>query len=144
MAYSHILFEQDDAVIAVGTVNRPDKVNALSMNVVTELNEAFERIARDRNLRAGIVTGAGEKAFVAGADINELAVLSAYEARDCALRGQAAWRTLETAGQANVAPIQGHPLRGGPGVAPGCPGRFPRGKGKRGATRGKARGQPRF
>ena len=124
MAYSHILFAADDAGIALVTVNRPDKLNALSMNVVTELNDAFQRIARDTSLRAGIVTGAGEKAFVAGADINELAVLSPYEARVCALRGQAAWRTLETAGKPTVAAINGYALGGGLELAMACTVRF--------------------
>ena len=124
MPYSHILFEADDAGVALVTVNRPDKLNALSTNVVAELNDAFERLARDASLRAGIVTGAGEKAFVAGADINELAVLSAYEARDYALRGQAAWRTLETAGKPTVAAINGFALGGGLELAMACTVRF--------------------
>ena len=77
--YSHILFEADDTGIAQITVNRPDKLNALSGAVVVELRNAFERVANDAAVRAAIVTGAGEKAFVAGADFNELAVLSAVE-----------------------------------------------------------------
>ena len=70
--------------IARITVNRPEKLNALSGAVVAELKHAFERLAAEPAIRAAIVTGAGEKAFVAGADINELAVLSPLEAREYA------------------------------------------------------------
>ena len=87
--YQHILFEVDEQGIALVTVNRPEKLNALSGAVVLELKDAFERIAGDGAVRAAIVTGAGEKAFVAGADISELAALSPVEARDYAARGQA-------------------------------------------------------
>src|SRR5947208_3406178 len=130
--YNHILFEADESGIAQITVNRPDKLNALSGAVVVELRNAFERVADYAAVRAGIVTGAGEKAFVAGADINELAVLSAYEARDCALRGQAAWRTLETAGKPTVAAINGYALGGGLELAMACTVRFASEKAKLG------------
>src|SRR5258706_6583621 len=73
MSYRHILFEADDKGIARITVNRPDKRNALSSELVEELRHAFEYGARERSVRALIVTGSGEKAFVAGAAINELA-----------------------------------------------------------------------
>src|SRR5215469_9629589 len=99
MSYRHILFEVNPAGVAVVTVNRPDKLNALSSEVVAELRAAFEWFAAEPGIRAAIITGAGEKAFVAGADINELAALSAAEAREYARRGQAAFRTLETAGK---------------------------------------------
>jgi len=96
--YNHILFEADADGVVTLTVNRPEKRNALSGAVVAELKDAFERLATDTAIRAAIVTGAGEKAFVAGADINELAVLSPVEARAYALRGQQAFRLLETCG----------------------------------------------
>src|SRR5436305_280702 len=99
MMYSHILFEADDKGIARITVNRPEKLNALSGAVIAELKHAFERLAAEPALRAAIVTGAGEKAFVAGADINELAVLSPLEARKYAIRGQQTFRLLETCGK---------------------------------------------
>src|SRR5215472_15067091 len=76
MPYSHILFDVDDAGIALITVNRPQKLNALSGEVVGELGDAFERVAGHSAIRAAILTGAGEKAFVAGADINELAAMA--------------------------------------------------------------------
>jgi enoyl-CoA hydratase len=124
MSYSHILFEADDAGIALVTINRPDKLNALSGAVVAELREAFEQIARDAYIRGAILTGAGEKAFVAGADINELARLSAFEAREFALRGQHAFRMLETMPKPSVAAINGFALGGGLELAMACTVRF--------------------
>jgi enoyl-CoA hydratase len=124
MSYSHILLEVDDAGIALVTVNRPDKLNALSGAVVVELKSAFESIAGDPRIRAAIVTGAGEKAFVAGADINELAALSAFEAREYARRGQQTFRALETAGKPSVAAVNGFALGGGLELAMACTVRF--------------------
>lgn len=124
MSYSHILFEADEAGIALVTVNRPDKLNALSGAVVGELQDAFERIGRERAIRAAILTGAGEKAFVAGADINELAVLSAVEAREYAVRGQQTLRMLETSAKPSVAAVNGYALGGGLELAMACTVRF--------------------
>src|SRR5215472_9585183 len=124
MPFSHIVFEADDAGIALVTINRPDKLNALSGAVVTELREAFEQISRDAYIRGAILTGAGEKAFVAGADINELARLSAFEAREFALRGQQTFRMLETMPKPSVAAINGFALGGGLELAMCCTVRF--------------------
>ncbi len=85
--YNHVLFELGADGVALVTINRPEKLNALSAAVVLELQDAFERIAGDTAVRAAIITGAGDKAFVAGADIAELAALSAVEAREYGLRG---------------------------------------------------------
>jgi enoyl-CoA hydratase len=124
MPYHHILFETDEAGIALVTVNRPDKLNALSGAVVMELRDAFERIAREPSVRAAIVTGAGEKAFVAGADIQELAALSPVEARQFAFRGQQAFRLLETSAKPSVAAVNGYALGGGLELAMACTVRF--------------------
>ncbi len=105
MSYGHILFEVDELSIALITVNRPDKLNALSGAVVEELKDAFERVEADASIRAAILTGAGEKAFVAGADINELAVLSPIQALAYARRGQQAFRCLETMRKPSVAAV---------------------------------------
>src|ERR1044071_4261804 len=113
MGYTHLLFEVDDSGVALITVNRPQKLNALSREVVAELDDAFSRLASDAAIRACIVTGAGEKAFVAGADINELAALCAQEAQQLSLRGQAAFRRLETCGKPSVAAVNGFALGGG-------------------------------
>jgi enoyl-CoA hydratase len=122
--YSHILFEADADGVALLTVNRPEKRNALSGAVVAELKDAFERTAADSAIRALIVTGAGEKAFVAGADINELAVLSPVEMRAYAVRGQQAFRLLETCGKPTVAAVNGFALGGGLELAMACTVRF--------------------
>ena len=124
MSYSHILFHVEEPGIALLTVNRPEKLNALSGAVVGELSDAFGRVANDSAIRAVIVTGAGEKAFVAGADIRELAELSPYDARLFAMRGQAAFRQLETCGKPSVAAVNGFALGGGLELAMACTVRF--------------------
>jgi enoyl-CoA hydratase len=113
VSYRHILFEVDELGIALITVNRPEKLNALSGALVAELRDAFERVAREVSMRAAIITGAGEKAFVAGADIQELAALSAFAAREYSLRGQQTFRFLETLPKPTVAAINGFALGGG-------------------------------
>lgn len=124
MSYSHILFEAGEDRVALVTVNRPEKLNALSGAVILELRDAFERIAGEPEIRAAIVTGAGEKAFVAGADIQELDRLSAPEARAFALRGQQVFRLLETSGKPSVAAVNGFALGGGLELAMACTVRF--------------------
>lgn len=124
MSYSHLLFEADERGIALVTINRPDKLNALSGEVIAELHEAVEQIARDAYVRGVILTGSGEKAFVAGADIKELSRFSAFEAREFALRGQRTFRLLETMPKPSVAAINGYALGGGLELAMACTVRF--------------------
>src|SRR5215475_12272652 len=124
MSYRHILFAVGDGGIAEVTINRPDKRNALSSEVVEELRHAFEHCASERSIRAIIVTGSGEKAFVAGADINELAAFSAVALREHSLRGQSSFRILEQCGKPSVAAINGYALGGGLELALACTVRF--------------------
>ncbi len=124
MSYSHILFDADEQGIALITVNRPDKLNALSGALVRELKDAFDRLEGDSSIRAVIITGAGEKSFVAGADINELAALSAMEACAYAVRGQRTFRLLETLAKPSVAAVNGFALGGGLELAMACTVRF--------------------
>jgi enoyl-CoA hydratase len=124
MQYEHVLFEADAAGIAVVTINRPDKLNALSGAVISELRDTFERIQKDPAIGAAILTGAGEKAFVAGADIKELAALSPVEMRAAARRGQRTFRLLETSSKPSVAAINGYALGGGLELAMACTVRF--------------------
>lgn len=123
MRYEQVLFEAE-AGIALVTVNRPDKLNALSGAVIAELQDAFEHIEKDPSIHAAILTGAGPKAFVAGADIHELAALSPAEARTYARRGQQAFRLLETSSKPSVAAINGYALGGGLELAMACSVRF--------------------
>jgi len=120
MPYRHLLLETDESGIALLTVNRPEKRNALSAEVIAELDDAFDRTGADAAIRGLILTGAGEKAFVAGADIQELASLSAIQAREYARRGQAAFRKLETLGKPSVAAVNGYALGGGMELAMAC------------------------
>jgi len=124
MMYSHLLFETGERGIAEITVNRPEKLNALSSTVIAELGDAFDRVAGDAAIRGLILTGAGEKAFVAGADINELAALSAYEMSVHAARGQQVFRKLETCRKPSVAAVNGFALGGGLELAMACTVRF--------------------
>ena len=124
MQYENVLIETDTAGIALVTVNRPDKLNALSAAVIAELRDVFEHIRKDPAIRAAILTGAGEKAFVAGADIRELAALSPMEMRDSAKRGQETFRLLETSSKPSVAAINGFALGGGLELAMACTVRF--------------------
>jgi len=124
MSYAHILFEVDELGVALITANRPAKLNALAGEVIGELGDAFGRVVEDRSIRGLILTGAGEKAFIAGADINDLAALPAFEAREFALRGQAVFRLLETCGKPSVAAVNGFALGGGLELAMACTVRF--------------------
>jgi enoyl-CoA hydratase len=124
MSYSNILFQVEESGIALLTINRPEKLNALSGAVIGELADAFGRVASDPAIRAVVLTGAGEKSFVAGADIRELAEFLPHEARAFALRGQAAFRQLETCGKPSVAAVNGFALGGGLELAMACTVRF--------------------
>ena len=120
VSFKHILFTVDEAGVALVTINRPEKRNALSRAVVAELGAAFDRVAEDAAIRAAIVTGAGDAAFVAGADIGELAALPAMELRQFLLDGQRMVRRLETAGKPSVAAVNGFALGGGLELAMGA------------------------
>jgi enoyl-CoA hydratase len=119
MSYETLLFEIR-AGIAYVTVNRPQKLNALNQRVIEELTDCFERIAEAAEARGVILTGAGEKAFVAGADISELATLTPVEARETALRGQALMNRVENLGKPVVAAVNGFALGGGCELAMAC------------------------
>lgn len=124
MSYGNILFDVDGDGIALITVSRPSKRNALNRDTIGEFDDAFGRVAADKGIRGLILTGAGEKAFVAGADINELAVMSPVESQAYAARGQAVLRRLETMGKPSVAAVNGFALGGGLEVAMACTVRF--------------------
>lgn len=120
MSFRHILFKPDAEGITVLTISRPAKLNALSGDVLGELEEAVGQFETDASLRALIVTGAGGKAFVAGGDITELTALTPAEAEAYALRGQRLFRRLEMAGKPSIAAINGYALGGGLELALAC------------------------
>lgn len=119
MPYDLLRFEVSEGIATV-TVNRPDKLNALNAAVMRELDEAFAETEAAPGIRGLIVTGAGEKAFVAGADIRELAALSAVEAESMARFGQRVFRRLETMPKPSVAAVNGFALGGGMELAMAC------------------------
>lgn len=119
MSYETLLYEIR-AGIAYVTVNRPQKLNALNHKAIQELSDCFEQIGRTREAGAVILTGAGEKAFVAGADINELASLTPTEARETALQGQELMNRVEHLGKPVVAAVNGFALGGGCELAMAC------------------------
>ncbi|MBT9331943.1 enoyl-CoA hydratase-related protein [Paracidobacterium acidisoli] len=112
MTYENILLEIRDS-IAVITLNRPKVLNALNRATLAELDAVLDEVAANEAVRVALLTGAGEKAFAAGADIQELAVLSALEGQQLAARGQRIFAKLETLGKPVIACINGFALGGG-------------------------------
>jgi enoyl-CoA hydratase/carnithine racemase len=119
MSYETLLYEIRSGVAYV-TVNRPQKLNALNQKAIQELTDCFETIAAAAETLGVVLTGAGEKAFVAGADINELAALTPAEARETALRGQGLMNKIENLGKPVVAAVNGLALGGGCELAMAC------------------------
>lgn len=115
-----LLFEVDDDGIAVITINRPDKLNALNIDVMNDLEDAFEAVRSDDAVRGVILTGAGERSFVAGADIAQFKDLDALEGHRFALRGQAIFNLIEETPKAVIAAINGFALGGGSELALAC------------------------
>ncbi len=123
MAYETLLYEAADGV-AVVTVNRPDKLNALNATVISELHAVFGEIRRDDAIRAAILTGAGEKAFAAGADIVELAEASGPELERLSERGQSMMWNIENLGKPVIAAVNGFALGAGCELAMCCTFRY--------------------
>jgi enoyl-CoA hydratase len=120
MSFQFLSVEPDADGIVLMTINRPEKRNALNHAVVDELGEAFRVATQDRSVKALVLTGAGDKAFIAGADIGELASLGAVEAERLSRRGQEVFRALETLRKPSVAAINGYALGGGLELAMSC------------------------
>jgi enoyl-CoA hydratase len=119
MAFEHLLLERDGAV-AIVTVNRPSVLNALNTRTLDELRRVMLDLGHDEGVRVVILTGAGEKAFVAGADINELAAQTPTGGREAALAGQHVFDVIENLGKPVIAAINGFALGGGCELAMAC------------------------
>jgi enoyl-CoA hydratase len=119
MAFEHLLIDRDGAV-AIVTINRPGVLNALSTQTLDELRRAILELKYDDTVRAVVLTGSGEKAFIAGADINELAVQTPTTGREHALAGQHVLDLIEHMGKPVIAAINGYALGGGCELAMAC------------------------
>ena len=119
MTFLNLLVERDGGV-AIVTVNRPKVLNALNSQTLDELRRAILELKRDDSVRAVILTGAGEKSFVAGADINELATQTPVSGREHAMSGQHIFDLIEHMGKPVIAAINGFALGGGCELAMAC------------------------
>lgn len=118
-SYQNLRLEKRDA-IAIVTVNRPEKLNALDDRTMEELEAAFTSLGSDPEARGVILTGAGEKAFVAGADVSELATQSPVDGKERSIRGQRILDRIESLGKPVVAAVNGFALGGGCELAMAC------------------------
>lgn len=117
--YKNLLFVTE-AGIGLITLNRPMALNALNSELLKELDDLLDEIARDENVKAVIVTGGGDKAFVAGADIGEMQSLSAMDGREFSKFGQQVFDKLENMPQPVIAAVNGFALGGGCELAMAC------------------------
>ena len=114
-----LLFELSDGIARI-TIDRPDKLNALNATVISELSDAVTRIETDAAVRGVILTGSGQKAFVAGADIGELTGQGPIDGKARSMAGQLVFRRLERCGKPVIAAINGFALGGGCELAMAC------------------------
>ena len=119
MQFENILLDKKNSIAYV-TVNRPKVLNALNMATMDELRAAFHDIKNDKSIRVVILTGAGEKAFIAGADIGELAKHDAISGKEYTHRGQSVLNLIENLGKPVIACINGFALGGGCEIAMAC------------------------
>lgn len=117
--YNNLTFEKDGG-IGVITINRPSALNALNAATVEELDKLVTSIAGDDSVKVVLITGSGEKSFVAGADITEMRPLSAMEGRNWGMAGQGVFNKIENLPQPVIAVINGFALGGGCELAMAC------------------------
>jgi enoyl-CoA hydratase/carnithine racemase len=117
--FQNLIYENKSGIAFI-TVNRPAVRNALNTATMQELWSVFESIKKDDTIRVAILTGSGDKAFVAGADINELSTLAPVAAKDFSLAGQAIFDSIEQLGKPVIAAVNGYALGGGCELAMAC------------------------
>ena len=117
--FENLLVDRDGAVATI-TINRPKVLNALNIQTLDELRRAILDLAHDASIRVVILTGSGEKSFVAGADINEIALQTPISGRAHAMTGQHVFDLIETMGKPVIAAINGYALGGGCELAMAC------------------------
>jgi enoyl-CoA hydratase len=118
-SFENILLTTEGQVATL-TINRSDKLNALNKDTLLEIKCAFQQVCLDKSIQALIITGSGEKAFVAGADINEIAALDESNARSFSENGQEIFRLIENSSKPVIAAINGYALGGGCELALAC------------------------
>ncbi len=119
MSYSTLLTTLENGIFTI-TINRPDKLNALNKDVFTDLDNAADEIQNNPAIQSAIITGAGSKAFVAGADITEFAGLSKAEAMALSKKGQVIFFKIENSSKPIIAAVNGFALGGGCELAMAC------------------------
>jgi enoyl-CoA hydratase len=119
MEFENLLVKKKENVGWV-IINRPDKLNALNLKTITELKAAFLSFRNDPEIKVVILTGSGDKAFVAGADISELANLNSTSGKQYALEGQEVTKLIENFRQPVIAAVNGYALGGGTEIALAC------------------------
>jgi enoyl-CoA hydratase len=119
LEFKYIIYEKSEGIATI-TLNRPDAMNAFSKGVVEEVLQALRDIGSDENVRVAILTGAGEKAFSAGADIKAMKGMNALRARELSLMGQKLCYEIENLEKPVIAAINGYALGGGLEVAMAC------------------------
>lgn len=119
-SFENLLFEVDEAGIATITINRESRLNALNFQVLNELEEAFMAVRQKSDVRGALIRGAGNKAFVAGADIGELSDLNEFRGAAASERGQEIFSYIESTPKPVIAVIEGYCLGGGCELAMAC------------------------
>jgi enoyl-CoA hydratase len=119
MNYQTLITETTEGILTV-TINRPDKLNALNQQVTSEIDQVFDEVNSNDEIRGVIITGAGAKAFVAGADIAEFASFTAAQAKAMAQNGQRIFNKIESCAKPVIAAVNGFALGGGCELAMAC------------------------
>ena len=117
--YQTLLTHLDNGIFTI-TINRPDKLNAINRNVMADLDAVMEEVEKNRDIKAVIITGAGDKSFVAGADISEFTGLNEAEGMELARKGQQTFFKIENASKPVIAAVNGFALGGGCELAMAC------------------------